>query len=76
MVVHVVFFFWKENIKFLGAGIRTQFSPYGPNPLMCMWSFDLRDQRNLIDGWLCFDYDLQIPSHKISKTSYIRYDMK
>ena len=29
-----------------------------------------------MDGWLCYDYDLQIPSHGISKTSYIGYDMK
>ena len=43
---------------------------------LCMWSFDLRYQRHLVDGWLCFDYDLRIPSHKISKMPYIRYDMK
>ena len=24
----------------------------------------------------CFDYDLRIPSHRISKTSYIGYDVK
>ena len=42
---------------------------------LCMWSFDLRHQRHLVDRWSCFDYTLQIPSHGISKTSYIRYDM-
>ena len=41
-----------------------------------MWSFDLRHQRHLVDGWSCFDYDLWIPRHGISKTSYIGYDMK
>ena len=25
-----------------------------------MWSFDLRHQRHLVDGWLCFDYDLPL----------------
>ena len=40
------------------------------------WSFDLRNQRHLVDGRLCFDYDLRIPSLEISKTSSIRYDMK
>ena len=29
-----------------------------------------------VDWWLCFYYDLRIPSHEISKTSYIRDDMK
>ena len=43
---------------------------------LCMWSFDLRYQRHLVDGWSCFDYDLWIHSHKISKMSYIVYDMK
>ena len=43
---------------------------------LCMWSFDLRHQRYLLDGRSYFDYNLRIPSHKISKTSYIRYDMK
>ena len=43
---------------------------------LCMWSFDLRHQRYLLYGRSCFDYNLQIPSHKISKTSYIGYDMK
>ena len=23
-----------------------------------MWSFDLRHQRHLVDGWSCFEYDL------------------
>ena len=43
---------------------------------LCMWSFDLRHQRYLVDGRSCFDYDLRIPSHGISKMSYIGYDMK
>ena len=43
---------------------------------LCIWSFDLRHQRHLVYGWSCFDYDLRIPSHGISKTSYIGYDMK
>ena len=43
---------------------------------LCTWPFDLRHQRHLVDGRLCFDYDLRIPSHGISKTSYIGYDMK
>ena len=38
--------------------------------------FDLRHQQYLIDGRLCFDYDLEIHGHEISKTSYARYDMK
>ena len=44
--------------------------------LFCMWSFDLRHQRHLMDKWSCFDYDLRLLSHVISKTSYIGYDMK
>ena len=43
---------------------------------LCMWCFDLRHQIHLMDGWSYFDYDLQIRSHGISKTSYIRCDMK
>ena len=43
---------------------------------LCMWSFDLRYKRHLVNGWSCFDYELRIPSHAISQTSYIRYDMK
>ena len=43
---------------------------------LCMWSFDLRLQRYFVDGWPCFDYELRIPSQRISKTSYIGYDMK
>ena len=43
---------------------------------LCMWFFELRHQRQLVDGWLCFDYDLRIPNHMISKTSYVRYNMK
>ena len=43
---------------------------------LCMWSFDLRLQRYLVDGWSCFDYDLWIHSHGISKMSYIGYNMK
>ena len=43
---------------------------------LCMWSFDLRHQRHLVDRWSCLNYDLRIPSHMISKMSYIRYDMK
>ena len=31
----------------------------------------LRHQRHLVDGWLCFDYDLGIPSRKIFMISYI-----
>ena len=38
--------------------------------------FDLRHQRHLVDDWLCFDYDLRIPSHGISQMSYIEYNMK
>ena len=41
-----------------------------------MWSFNLRHQRHLVDGWLCFDYNFWISSHRISKMSYIGYDMK
>ena len=41
-----------------------------------MWSFDLRHQRYFVDGWPCFNYDLRIPSHKISKTAYIGYNIK
>ena len=37
---------------------------------LCMWSFDLRHRRHLVDGWSCFDYDLRIRTHGISKTSY------
>ena len=33
-------------------------------------------QRHLVDTRSCFDYDLRIPSHMISKISYIEYDMK
>ena len=40
------------------------------------WSFDLRHQRHLMDGRSCFDYDLRIPNHEISKTSYIVCTMK
>ena len=43
---------------------------------LCMLSFDLRHQKYLVDGLSCFDYDLKILSHGISKTSYIGYDMK
>ena len=43
---------------------------------LCILSFDLRHQRHLVDGLSCFDYDLRIPSHGISKTSYIVYNMK
>ena len=43
---------------------------------LCMWSSNLRCQRHLVDGWSCFDYELRIPSHKISKMSYIGYNMK
>ena len=43
---------------------------------LCMWSFELRLQRHLVDEWSGFDYHLQIPSHKITKRSYIGYDMK
>ena len=41
-----------------------------------MWSFHLRNQIYIIDGGMCFDYDLQVPSHGISKISCIGYDMK
>ena len=37
---------------------------------------DLIHQRHRVDGWSCFDYDLRIPSHGISKMSYIGYNMK
>ena len=36
----------------------------------------VKHQRHLVDEWPYFDYDLQIPSHGISKMSYIGYDMK
>ena len=42
----------------------------------CMRSFDLRQQKHLVDERLCFDYDLRIPRHAIYKISYIRFDMK
>ena len=42
-----------------------------------MYGFvDLRNQRHFVDGCSCFDYNLRIPSHGISKTSYIGYDIK
>ena len=41
-----------------------------------MWFYDLRHHRDLVDGLLCIDYDLRIPSHGISKMTYIRYGMK
>ena len=41
-----------------------------------MWSFNLRHQSHLVDGWACFDYDLRSPGHGISKMSYIGYTMK
>ena len=43
---------------------------------LCMWSFDMRHQRHVVDRWLYIDYDLRILNHEISKISYIRYDMK
>ena len=43
---------------------------------LCMWSFDLRHKRHLVDGWPCFDYNLQIPNHGFSKILYVGYDMK
>ena len=43
---------------------------------LCMWTFDLRYQRYLVDGWSCFDYDLRTPSHVISKMSFIGFNMK
>ena len=42
---------------------------------LCMWSLNLRHERHLIDGLLCFHYDLRIPKHGISKTSLVGYDM-
>ena len=32
-----------------------------------MWSFDLRHQRHLVDGWSCFDYDIATGSLKCHK---------
>ena len=43
---------------------------------LCTWSFDLRHQRHLMNGWSYFDYDLWICSHGISKILYTRYNLK
>ena len=56
-------------------GIIPNFQSGSLTPRLCMRSLDLRHQRHLVDG-SCFDYDLRIPSHVISKMSYIRYNMK
>ena len=43
---------------------------------LCMRSFDLGYQRQIMDEWYCLDYDLWINSHEISKFLYIEQDMK
>ena len=37
--------------------------------LLCMWSLDLRHQRQLVEGWSCFDYEFGILGREISKSS-------
>ena len=47
--------------------------------LYVIYAFDDRvfyAYQHIMDGWPCFDCNLQIPSHMISKTLYIEYYMK
>ena len=67
--------YWIDPWESLNSILPNYQSNWFMSPL-CIWSFDLRHQRDLMNIWLYFDHDLRCPSHEISKISHIKYFMK